>query len=193
VPSVLPKDESGGLTRRSVESMDATGRQGAMKTAVGMVLGIFFGILMGLFGVLNSVFSDGSPDESLVLFIGVILVIYTIFGALWGFLLPEQGWKWGLVLAGPGAAVVLLMLVMYLMATTAGGAGGPVLFGSLLVYVVLLLATACLGAWAGSARARQQGASTQSSLPVRLVGLFFLVVVAGFIVWVGGEVVGLWP
>jgi hypothetical protein len=131
------------------------------KTAVGTVLGIVLGILMGLFGVLNSVFSDGSPDESLVFFIGVILAIYTTLGVLWGLLLPEQGWKWGLVLAGPGAAVVLLMLVMYLMATTAGGEGGPVLFGSLLLYAVLLLATTCLGAWAGSAsrRSRKQRAS----------------------------------
>ncbi|HRY12645.1 MAG TPA: hypothetical protein P5309_03635 [Syntrophomonadaceae bacterium] len=109
-----------------------------MKNIIGIILAIAIGIFIGFFGVVNSVFSDGPMDERLV-FIGIILVVYAGLGAVWGFLLPERGWKWGLYLGVPGAVGLLLFMLSEF-----------TLFGYFLLYAAALLAVACLGAWGGA-------------------------------------------
>ena len=109
-----------------------------MKDIIGIIVAIALGIFIGFFGVVNSVFSDGPMDERLV-FIGIILVVYAGLGAIWGFMLPERGWKWGLYLGGPGALGLLLFMLSEF-----------TLFGYFVLYMVALLAAACLGGWGGS-------------------------------------------
>jgi hypothetical protein len=80
------------LGPRSVKAMSPTGQQGVRQTATAMcaVLGSVFGVLMGLFGVFNSVFSDGPIVERLV-FIGVMLALYAVVGGVLGFWNPDKG------------------------------------------------------------------------------------------------------
>jgi hypothetical protein len=108
-----------------------------MKNIIGIVLSIVFGIFFGFFGTLNSVFSDGELKERLV-FIGVLLLIYGVLGLVWGFLIPKFTWKWGLFLGGPGALILLLFMIFEFNAY-------------FLIYIALILAFACGGAWGGSA------------------------------------------
>ncbi|MDD4776060.1 MAG: hypothetical protein PHG75_06085 [Syntrophomonas sp.] len=109
-----------------------------MKDILAVILAIALGILVGFFGVVNSVFSDGPMDERLV-FIVLILVVYAILGAIWGYLLPRRGWRWGLFLGIPGAIGLLLFMLSEID-----------LFIYFILYMVTLLVMACLGAWAGS-------------------------------------------
>lgn len=109
-----------------------------MKDIVAIILAIALGILIGFFGVVNSVFSDGPMDERLV-FIAIILVVYALLGAIWGFLLPQRGWRWGLFLAMPGAVGLFLFMLSELS-----------LFAPFILYMIALLGVACLGAWGGS-------------------------------------------
>jgi hypothetical protein len=109
----------------------------AVKNVLGMIMAIAFGILIGFFGVFNSVFSDGPINERLVV-IGVILVICAIFSALWGFIFLKYSWQWGLFISLPGAFFLLFYTLKE--------------FNSYYVlYMILLIAIACLGAYAGSA------------------------------------------
>lgn len=109
-----------------------------MKDIIGIILAIAFGFFIGFFGVVNSVFSDGPMDERLV-FIGIILVVYAGLGVIWGFVLPARGWKWGLYLGVPGAVGLLLFMLSEF-----------TLFGYFVLYIIALLAAACLGSWGGS-------------------------------------------
>jgi hypothetical protein len=160
---------SRGLTRRSVKAMSPAGQQVVGQTAVATatcaVLGSVFGVLMGLFGVFNSVFSDGPIIERLVL-IGVILALYAIVGGLLGLLGPRQGWRWEVLLAAPGAAALLLMLMLEAVDFTGQDTYDPQRPGPwesvlyvvlLLLYAALLPAAACLGAWAGATLRSRKG------------------------------------
>ena len=83
-----------------------------------------------------SVFSDGEIKERLIS-IGVILLIYCLFSAVWGFLQPFRSWKWGLYIGIPGA----LFLLIYTLTEF-----NPYY----LLYVAGIIFFACLGAWGGS-------------------------------------------
>jgi hypothetical protein len=107
-----------------------------VKNIIGIVLSIVTGIFLGFFGALNSVFSDGELNERLV-FIGIILVIYGILGAVWGFLIPRFSWKWGLFLGSPGVLILLLFTLFEF---------NPYF----LIYIALNLLLACGGAWGGN-------------------------------------------
>ncbi len=108
-----------------------------MKNIIGIVLSILTGIFLGFYGALNSVFSDGELNERLV-FIGILLVIYGILGAVWGFFIPKFTWKWGLFLGGPGVLILLLFTLLEF---------NPYF----LIYMALIFLLACGGAWGGSA------------------------------------------
>lgn len=108
-----------------------------MKNAIGIVLSILVGGLLGFFGVFVSVFADSGLTERLIT-IGIILLIYLLLGAVWGFLLPNLPWKWGLLIGTPG----VLFLGFYLLSEFN-------LF--YLLYIALIICLACLGAWGGSA------------------------------------------
>ena len=104
--------------------------------------------MIGFFGVFNSVFTDGRLFERLVI-IGVILMIYLGLGMIWGFLLPDLAWKWGMWLSLPGAMFLLLYTFteqnLYY-----------------IIYLVLLMVITCLGAYLGSRfKRRRQGGAAQ--------------------------------
>jgi peptidoglycan/LPS O-acetylase OafA/YrhL len=110
-----------------------------VKIALGTMLALVVGTLVGFFGVLVSVFSDSSGEEEALVTIGVVLVVYAFLGALWGFLLPQRRWVWGLFLGAPGAVALLGFML---------AEGSPSRY--LMLFTVLLLAAACGGAWGGS-------------------------------------------
>ncbi len=106
-----------------------------MKYLIGTVVSLAAGIILGFFGVFNSVFSDGGFAERMMT-IAVILIIYVILGASLGFFLPKYSWLWGLLLCIPG----ILMLILYLRSEF--NPAYP-------VYMILLLALSCLGSYGG--------------------------------------------
>jgi hypothetical protein len=107
-----------------------------MKTVIGITLSILVGGFLGFFGALNSVFSDGELTERLV-FIAIVLVIYGVLGVVWGFLIPQYSWKWGVFIGVPGVLFLLLFLL---------GGFNPYYF----VYIALIFGFSCLGGWGGS-------------------------------------------
>ena len=72
-----------------------------MKHRVAFIIGLVVGGLLGFFGVLLSVFGDASAGERFSL-IAILLAIYLVLGAVWGYLVPQFSWRWGLVLSSPG-------------------------------------------------------------------------------------------
>lgn len=108
-----------------------------MKNVIGIILSILVGGLLGFFGVFVSVFADGGLTERLIT-IGIILLIYIVLGAVWGFLLPALSWKWGFLIGALG----VLSLGIYLLSE----------FNFFyLLYMVLIFCLASLGALGGSA------------------------------------------
>ncbi|MDP3388315.1 MAG: hypothetical protein Q8S24_13840 [Eubacteriales bacterium] len=103
--------------------------------SLGKVLAVVLGSLLGFFGVLVSVFADGGQQERLIT-VGIILLIYFVIGAAFGYLLPDYSWKWGIFLGLPGVA----FLVVYALRE----------FNiNYLIYMLLIIDIACLGAWLG--------------------------------------------
>ena len=47
--------------------------------------------------MLLSVFGDASTGERFSL-IAILLAIYLVLGAVWGYVVPQYSWRWGLVL-----------------------------------------------------------------------------------------------
>jgi hypothetical protein len=72
-----------------------------VKHIIGINLALLTGGLIGFFGVFASVFSDGALKERLTA-IAVILLIYYFISEIWGYLLPDYSWKWGLFIGVPG-------------------------------------------------------------------------------------------
>ncbi|NMC26929.1 MAG: hypothetical protein GYA42_02165 [Syntrophomonadaceae bacterium] len=107
-----------------------------------MVTAVLLGILLGFFGVFNSVFADGGTLERLVT-VAVVLIIYAGLGALWGFFAPERPWRWVLALALPG----IIFLAVYMLKEY-----NPFY----LVYMVLILCLSSLGVYGGQALRRQR-------------------------------------
>jgi len=108
-----------------------------VKLNTGILLSIIAGIIIGIFGVIVSVFTDGPLAERLVTIV-VILLIYYVLGGVWGLVLPGYSWKWGLLLGAPG----VLFLGVYMIREFSA---------FYFLYMVLIITMACFGAWAGSA------------------------------------------
>ena len=114
-----------------------------MKLKLGLVTAGLVGALVGFFGVLVSVFADGGELERLITS-GIILLIYAALGGLWGFIMPGIWWHGALALSLP--AVLLLALYMW-----------EEFNPYYIVYMVLILTLAGLGAYGGNAlRTRRQ-------------------------------------
>lgn len=106
-----------------------------MKYFLGVLISLGVGVILGFFGVLNSVFSDAGFSER-ILTILVILLIYAALSVLLGVFLQGYAWQWGVLLCAPG----ILMLILYMKSE----------FNLLYpLYMVLLLAVSCLGAYGG--------------------------------------------
>jgi len=107
-----------------------------VKHIIGIILALLAGGLIGFFGVFVSVFADGALKERLIT-IAVILLIYYFISEIWGYLLPDYSWKWGLFIGVPG----VLFLGFYMLRE----------FNAYyLLYMALIISTACSGAWGGS-------------------------------------------
>jgi hypothetical protein len=108
-----------------------------MKYLMGKVLAIVVGILIGFFGVFNSVFSDSSGINERLITIGIILFIFVILSVLWGYFLPKVSWQWGLFLSFPG----VLFLFFYILRE----------FNTYyILYILLLFTVSCIGAYFGT-------------------------------------------
>lgn len=101
-----------------------------MKYVISMILVVVVGTIIGFFGVINSVFSDGGIAERIGTVV-VIVGIYAILSGLLGFFMPKYSWLMGLLLCMPG----VLMLILYMRSEF------NVFY---LVYIAVLLATSCL-------------------------------------------------
>ena len=112
-----------------------------MWKTVQLLLVLAIGSLLGLFGVFNSVFSDGATGERLVT-IAVILLLYAALSAGWAFFAPRYSWQWGALMSAPGA----LLLAVYSLTER-----NPYY----LVYLVaLVLVSVAAARYGGSARRR---------------------------------------
>lgn len=78
------------------------------KKSIGILTTIVIGIVMGFFGVMVSVFSDGSTYERLITIL-IILIIYGVLSLIAGFLKTVKTWIYMLSLSIPG----VLMLLFY--------------------------------------------------------------------------------
>jgi len=117
-----------------------------MKKNAGMVIGVIMAVLTGIFlaifGVFLSVFADITYDIELFIRIGIVLFVYAVLGAVWGFLLPCFSWKWGLLLGGPGSLILILIILSGFV--TATKFDYTVLVG--IIYAVMALLIPCLSA-----------------------------------------------
>lgn len=107
-----------------------------MKKSVSILLALVLGSLLGFFGVFVSVFADSGPSERYIT-IGVILLVYCILSALWGFLQPGFSWLWGLIFGFPG----VIFLTLYYQSE-------PNPFYK--IYITLILVLSCVSGKTGS-------------------------------------------
>lgn len=112
-----------------------------MKYVIGTVSAVLAGIVIGFFGVLVSVFTDGTAGERLTA-IAVILLIYFFLSAFFAYFLHRYSWVWGLYVGVP--AVILL------------GFYSRTEFNLYyLLYMAAIILISCLGAWVGSRAGRR--------------------------------------
>lgn len=78
------------------------------KKLISIIIVAIIGIVLGFFGVIVSVFSDGSTYEKAIT-IGIVLIIYAIFSLILGLVKPIKTWIYMLALSLPG----VLMLIVY--------------------------------------------------------------------------------
>ncbi|MHB1485727.1 MAG: DUF6954 family protein [Saccharofermentanales bacterium] len=106
-----------------------------MKRTIGIVLSILVGSFVGFFGVIVSVFADSGISEQLIT-IGVILLVYFLISAIFGFFVPQISWKWGLFIGAP--AIVFLVIFMFTEFNL-----------YFLLYMIFIVGISCLGALSG--------------------------------------------
>ncbi len=106
-----------------------------MNYKLGKILAVLIGGVVGFFGVLVSVFADGGQQERLIT-VGIILLIYFVIGAAFGYLIPEYSWKWGIILGLPG----VILLAAYALREF------NIVY---LIYMLGIIGTGCMGAWLG--------------------------------------------
>ena len=78
------------------------------KKLISIIITLIIGIALGFFGVMVSVFSDGSTYERIITIL-IILIIYGVLSLIIGFIRPVKPWGHMLALSIPG----VLMLVFY--------------------------------------------------------------------------------
>ncbi|HBC32632.1 MAG TPA: hypothetical protein DC024_15465 [Clostridiales bacterium] len=78
------------------------------KKLISIIVTLVIGIVLGFFGVMVSVFSDGGTYER-ILTILIILIIYGVLSLIIGFIRPVKPWGHMLALSLPG----VVMLIFY--------------------------------------------------------------------------------
>jgi hypothetical protein len=108
-----------------------------MKRFLGYVLAFVVGVLPAFFIVFNAVFPDsnGIIFERMVSFV-ITIVAYGLLGAIFGLIAAGPSWKWGIALSLPA-----VFLILFYTAREPGNAGLH------LLYLVIAVGSACLGAY----------------------------------------------
>ena len=107
-----------------------------MRTFTAFMLAVILGSIIGLYGVIVSVFADGPLDERIIT-ISTIILVYIVVSFFFGYLFPELGWRLGILFGFPGA----LFLAFYTVNET-----NPLYF----LYILLIILVACLFTGVGS-------------------------------------------
>lgn len=105
------------------------------KKQIGIIVTAVIGLVLGFFGVMVSVFSDGSTYERIITIL-IILIVYGLISIVTGFLKPVKTWMYMLALSLPG----VFMLIFYTIKEF------NVLY---LVYMVLILLITYFGTSSG--------------------------------------------
>ena len=112
------------------------------KKPIGFIVAVIIGIVLGFFGVMVSVFSDGSTYERIITIL-IILIFYGVISIIAGFIKPVKTWIYALALGLPG----VLMLIFYSIKE----------FNALyLVYIVLIFLVTYFGTRSGKAFKRKR-------------------------------------
>jgi hypothetical protein len=74
-----------------------------VKTILGWILAVTFGILWGLFGALNIAFSGSGRGAQLIQGVLVVIGIYGLIGFVFGTVGHRVGWRWPIAIIAPGA------------------------------------------------------------------------------------------
>ena len=80
------------------------------KKPIGIIVTIIIGIIMGFFGVMVSVFSDGSTYERIITVL-IILIIYGVISLVAGFIRPVNTWISMLSLSLPGVIILIFYTI----------------------------------------------------------------------------------
>lgn len=117
-----------------------------MKRIIRIAITVLLGFVIGLFGVIVSVFADGLVSERLVIIL-IILLIYAVMGFLFGLLIPGLFCEGGLYLSAGG----VLLLGLYTIKEFN--------FYNLL-YIVFIILFSCAGSFLGNnIRRKKDGVS----------------------------------
>lgn len=112
------------------------------KKPIGIIVALVIGIVLGFFGVMVSVFSDGSTYERIITIL-IILIIYGVISLIAGFVKPVKTWIYALAIGLPG----VLMLIFYTIKE----------FNALyVVYIVLILLVTYFGTRSGKTLKRKK-------------------------------------
>ncbi|HOW23688.1 MAG TPA: hypothetical protein PLV23_08695 [Sedimentibacter sp.] len=112
------------------------------KKFISIIVTLIIGIGLGFFGVMVSVFSDGSTYERLITML-IILIIYGVLSLILGFIRPVRPWGHMLALSLPG----VVMLIFYTIKEF------NILY---IVYVALILLIAFFGTKSGKSMRRKK-------------------------------------
>lgn len=110
--------------------------QGYKKSAIPQIVTLVLGLLLGIFGVFVSVFSDGPTYERIITIL-VILIIYGVLGIVIGIWKPVKTFVFLPGLSLPG--VLMLLFYMY-------KDGFNALY---VLYIILIVAFSYLGLKSG--------------------------------------------
>ena len=111
------------------------------KKFISIIITLIIGIGLGFFGVMVSVFSDGSTYERLITIL-IILIVYGVLSLIIGFIRPLKPWGHMLALSLPG----MVMLIFYTVKEF------NILY---VVYIVLILLVTFFGVKSGKSIKRK--------------------------------------
>ena len=112
------------------------------KKFISIIITLIIGIGLAFFGVMVSVFSDGSTYERLITIL-IILIVYGVLSLIIGFIRPLKPWGHMLALSLPG----MVMLIFYTVKEF------NILY---VVYIVLILLVTFFGVKSGKSIKRKK-------------------------------------
>jgi VIT1/CCC1 family predicted Fe2+/Mn2+ transporter len=113
------------------------------KKLISIIITLVIGIALGFFGVMVSVFSDGSTYERIITIL-IILIIYGVLSLIIGFIRPVKPWGHMAALSLPGVTMLTFYTVKEF----------NILYA---VYIVLILLIAFFGVISGRSFKKKKG------------------------------------